>query len=150
VQRTCVDQLVEMCDVPAMTEIVELEDLLATASRTGGICVLELDGRGEATANPDRVMQTASAFKIAVALEVYCQVSGGELDPDEQLRFDAERAPLRDGTLDRAVDLMLRLSDNIATNVLLHRVTRKRIMARLRSLGLTHTTVSHSPWPPGR
>jgi len=126
-----------------MPESIELADLPAAASRTAAVCVLELDGRGEVTVDPDRVMQTASAFKIAVALEVYCQASTGELDPDEQLQFDAERAPLRNGTIEQAVDLMLRLSDNIATNVLLHRVTRERIMGRLISLGLTHMTVSH-------
>lgn len=73
-----------------------------------------------------------------------CQISTGELDPGEHLPFTAERAPLlRDGTIEQAVDLMLRLSDNVATNVLLHRVTRERIMTRLSSLGLTHTTISH-------
>jgi len=126
-----------------MPEVIEPTDLLTAASRSGGVCVLDLDHHGEVTLHPDHVMQTASAFKIAVALEVHCQISAGELALDEQLRFEAERAPLRDGTVEQAVDLMLRLSDNVATNVLLHRVSRDRIMARLSSLGLTHTTVSH-------
>jgi hypothetical protein len=126
-----------------MPEAIEPADLLAAASRIGGVCVLDLDGHGEVTLDPDHVMQTASAFKTAVALEVYCQVSAGELDPDERRRFEAERAPLRDGTVEQAVDLMLRLSDNVVANVLLHRVTRDRIMTRLSSLGLTHMTVSH-------
>jgi beta-lactamase class A len=126
-----------------MTEAIELTDLLMTASRTGAVCVLDLDGVGAVTLNPDQVVQAGSAFKIAVALEVYCQANTGQLDLDEHLRFTAERAAVADGTIEQAIDLMLRLSDNAASNALLHRVTRERIMTRLASLGLTHTTVSH-------
>lgn len=125
-----------------MTDARELADLLTTASRTGAVCVLDLNGSGEVTFNADHVVQAASAFKIAVALEVYCQASAGQLDLDEHLRFNAERAPVSDGTIEQAIDLMLRLSDKVAANVLLHRVTRERIMARLASLDLAHTTVS--------
>ena len=125
-----------------MTEAIQLADLLTTASRTGAVCVLDLDGVGEVTLNPDQVVQAESAFKIAVALEVYCQANTGQLDLNEHLRFNAERAAVTDGTIEQAIDLMLRLSDNAASNALLHRVTRGRIMARLASLGLAHTTVS--------
>src|SRR6476619_1281911 len=93
--------------------------------------------------NADQVVPAGSAFKIAVALDVYCQANAGPLDLDEQFRFTAERAAITDGTIGQAIDLMLRLSDNAASNALLHRVTRGRIMARLASLGLAHTTVSH-------
>jgi beta-lactamase class A len=96
-----------------MTDAIELADLLTTASRTGAVCVLDLDGVDAVTLNPDQVVQAGSAFKIAV-----------------------------NGTIEQAIDLMLRLSDNAASNALLHRVTRERIMARLASLGRTHTTVS--------
>ena len=126
-----------------MTEAIELADLLTTVSRTGAVCVLDLDGVGAVTLNADQVVQAGSAFKIAVALEVYGQASAGQLDLDEHLRFTAERAPMSNGTIEQAIDLMLRLSDNPASNALLHRVTRERIMPRLASLGLTHTTVSH-------
>jgi beta-lactamase class A len=125
-----------------MTEATELADLLTTASRTGAVCVLDVHGVGEVTLNADQVVQAGSAFKIAVALEVYCQASTGDLDLNEHLRFNAERVPVSDGTIEQAIDLMLRLSDNPASNALLHRVTRERITARLASLGLAHTTVS--------
>jgi beta-lactamase class A len=125
-----------------MTEATQLADMLTTASRTGAVCVLDVDGVGEVTLNADQVVQAGSAFKIAVALEVYCQASTGDLDLNEHLRFTAERVPVSDGTIEQAIDLMLRLSDNAASNALLHRVTRERIMARLALLGLAHTTVS--------
>ena len=114
-----------------MTEATELADLLTTASRTGAVCVLDLDGVGAVTVNADQAVQAGSAFKIAIALEVYCQASAGQLDLNEHLRFNAERAAVSNGSIEQAIDLMLRLSDNAASNALLHRVTRKRIMARL-------------------
>jgi len=110
-----------------MTEARELADLLTTASRTGAVCVLDLDGVGAVTLNPDQVVQAGSAFKIAVALEVYCQANTGQLDLDEHLRFTAERAAVTGGTIGQAIDLMLRLSDNAASNALLHRVTRGNV-----------------------
>ena len=93
-----------------MTDATQLADLLMTASRTGAVCVLDLDGVGAVTLNPDQVVQAGSAFKIAVALEVYCQTNTGQLDLDEHLRFTAERAAITDGTIEQAIDLMLRLS----------------------------------------
>jgi beta-lactamase class A len=131
-----------VCNGRSMTEATELADLLTTASRTGAVCVLDLDGVGAVTVNADQAVQAGSAFKIAIALEVYCQASAGQLDLDEHLRFNAERAAVSNGSIEQAIDLMLRLSDNAASNALLHRVTRKRIMARLASLGMTRTTVS--------
>jgi beta-lactamase class A len=132
-----------VCNGRSVTDATGLADLLTTTSRTGAVCVLDLDGVGAVTLNADQVVQAGSAFKIAVALEVYCQASAGQLDLNEHLRFTAERAPVHDGTIDQAIDLMLRLRDNAASNALLHLVTRERIMTRLASLGLTHTTVSH-------
>ena len=140
-----------MCNGRSMTEATELADLLTTASRTGAVCVLDLDRDGAVTLNADHVVQAGSAFKIAVALEVYCQASAGQLDLNEHLRFTAERAPLIDGTIEQAIDLMLRLSDNAASNALLHRVTRERIMTRLASLGLdSHHGVARRPGRGGR
>jgi beta-lactamase class A len=60
-----------------MTEATQLAYMLTTASRTGAVCVLDVDGVGEVTLNADQVVQAGSAFKIAVALEVYCQAGAG-------------------------------------------------------------------------
>jgi hypothetical protein len=59
-----------LCNGRSMTEATELADLLMTVSRTGAVCVLDLDRDGAVTLNADQVVQARSAFKIAVALEV--------------------------------------------------------------------------------
>jgi beta-lactamase class A len=118
-----------------------LEWLLAGIGRSGAVCVLDLDRPGVVELCADHVVQTGSTFKIAVCLEVYGQAHSGELDLAERLRFDAERAPVSDPTVDEAAALMMRLSDNAATAALMRRVTHDRIMSRLTALGPLHTTV---------
>lgn len=77
-----------------------LESLLVGIGRSGAVCVLDLDRPGVVELHADHVVQTGSAFKIAVCLEVYGQANNGELDLAEQLRFDAERAPVSDPTVE--------------------------------------------------
>lgn len=117
--------------------------LFDDAGRDGAVCVLDVDGTATVGFNADEVVETASAFKIAVALEVFCQVADGDLGLGEWLQVDAEKAPLDWGTVTQAVELMMSVSDNAATNALLHRVGRRAIMERLAALGLDHTTVPH-------
>lgn len=118
--------------------------LFDDAGRDGAVCVLDVDGTATVEFNADEVVETASAFKIAVALEVFCQAADGDLGLGEWLRVDAEKAPLDRGTVTQAVHLMMSVSDNAATNALLHRVGgRRAIMDRLTALGLRHTTVPH-------
>jgi beta-lactamase class A len=118
-----------------------LGERLAEIGRVGAACVLDVDGDSEITMDADRVVQTGSAFKIAVCLEVYCQAASGDFDPAERLRFHAGRAPVSDPTVDEAVGLMMQLSDNAATSALIQHTEHDRIMARLAALGLPHTTI---------
>jgi beta-lactamase class A len=120
---------------------VGVGERLAEIGRVGAVCVVDIDGAGEITMDADRVVPTGSAFKIAVCLEVFCQAASGNLDLAEPLRFEAERAPVSDPTVETAVGLMMRLSDNVATRALIHHVGHDRIQARLAALGLRHTTI---------
>ena len=76
-------------------------DPLTTASRTGAVCGLDLDGVVAVTLNADDVLQAGSAFKIAIALEVCCQARAGHLDLDEHLRFNAERVAVSNAVSSR-------------------------------------------------
>ena len=100
-----------------------------------------VDGAGEISMDADRAVPTGSAFKIAVCLEVFCQAARGNVDLAERLRFEAERAPVSDPTVDTAVGLMMQLSDNVATRALIQHIGHDRIQARIAALGLRHTTI---------
>jgi beta-lactamase class A len=86
---------------------VGLGERLAEIGRVGAVYVLDVDGEGEISMDADRVVQTGSAFKIAVCLEVYCQAASGDVDPAERLRFHAERTAVSDPTVEEAVGLMM-------------------------------------------
>jgi beta-lactamase class A len=115
----------------------EIAVLLSEIDHDGAVYVVDLDSRDEVACNADVTMDTASAFKIAVALEVCCR----DVDPDSWLRIDAEKAPIKQGSVLQAIQLMMRLSDNFATDALLRLVGHENVIARLRSLGLVVTTV---------
>jgi beta-lactamase class A len=101
--------------------------------------------------NPDEVMPQASAIKIAVLLELYKQGQEGNLKlMDEYVVQQKDLVPdsdifggLTPGvtklTLRDLATIMMAVSDNSATNVLIDRLGMDNINQTLRSLGLKHT-----------
>jgi beta-lactamase class A len=95
---------------------------------------------------PDAQVRTASTIKVPVMVEVFAQVGEGKLNWTDELaivrRNENEdggilfeftpgvKIPVRD-----AMRLMIVLSDNIATNILLERITTDAVNARMESLG---------------
>jgi beta-lactamase class A len=130
----------------------EFTELFGRAGGQGWLCVREVDGDGEVAYRADEPVAAASVFKIVVALEVYRQVSAGELDPAEPVRVrPRQRTPGPTGLsvfADEAelsvrdlVTMMLTVSDNAATDVLIDRVGLDRVRATLDELGLPGTVI---------
>ncbi len=98
----------------------------------------------------DRPVATASTIKLPIMVEVFHQVKEGKLswtqpvtvtdfdrvDGSGILQFLRPEARL---TLADAVTLMIDLSDNTATNVVIHQVGVEAVNARMRQLGLKNT-----------
>jgi beta-lactamase class A len=129
-----------------------LGELFTRAGCRGWLCVAEVDGDGEVAAGADELVVAASVVKVAVALEVFTQVNAGRLDPREQVRVPAARhtpgsaglSVFADDALVSVRDLaamMLTVSDNTATDVLIDRVGLDSIHATLASLGLARTVI---------
>jgi beta-lactamase class A len=92
---------------------------------------------------------TASAIKLAIVYELFKQAEEKRIDLDEKITLDRRQAVGGTGVLvemgtptlsirDYAV-LMVTLSDNTATNVLIDRLGMDRIAARMQGLGLNGT-----------
>ncbi len=102
----------------------------------------------EVSRNSDRVMPTASVFKLPLLVEVYRQAEAGTLDLGERVTLRAEDVVMGSGilrdfqpglqpTLRDLAMMMIVASDNGATNVLLDRVGGpQRVNATMRELGL--------------
>lgn len=100
--------------------------------------------------NEDRAFPAASVIKIAVALETLCAIEAGALDPTMRVELRDEDKVIGSGVL-AALEAGLRLpisdllyvsmaiSDNTAANLLVDRIGKESVNARLASLGLETT-----------
>jgi beta-lactamase class A len=96
--------------------------------------------------NPDERLRTASTIKIAVMIEAFARVNEGKAKWTDEVVLTKEKKvsgsgilnELSDGlrlTLRDAVNLMMMLSDNTATNLVLDVLTTDAVNARMESLG---------------
>jgi beta-lactamase class A len=128
----------------------DVEDLFADAGYEGKLSVAEIDGPGRVEVRAGEQAYAASTFKIAVGLELLCQVADGELDQAELVTLSPdERTPGGQGlclfahpakvSLHDLAVLMLTISDNTATDAVIRRIDPERIGVRLAGLGLART-----------
>ena len=100
----------------------------------------------------DEPVRTASTIKVAVMVEAFARVAEGKAKwSDELVLSKAARyagsgvlQDLTDGlrlTLRDAVTLMMTVSDNTATNMVLDHLTTDAVNARMESLGLRQTRI---------
>jgi beta-lactamase class A len=114
-----------------------------------GYAILDLTS-GETIGHLAReTFPTASAIKLAIVYELFKQADEKKINLDEMVTLDRRQAVGGTGVLvemgtptlsirDYAV-LMVTLSDNTATNVLIDRLGMDRIAARMQGLGLPGT-----------
>jgi beta-lactamase class A len=129
----------------------EFGPLFARTGCRGWLCVADIDGPGEISAGGDEPVVAASVFKVAVALEVFTQAAAGRLDPRRRVRIAPGRATPGPTGLSVFADeaelsvrdlalMMLAVSDNAATDILIDLAGLDAIRATLGSLGL-HATI---------
>ena len=130
-----------------------IEEIFARADCSGQLCVQSLDGAREVALDADELAVAASIFKVCVALAAETQFALGLLDPRERVTLRAtDRCPGPIGfslfqdhvetSLRDLVIAMLTISDNDATDALLHRVGIETVNATCARLGLTGTVVT--------
>jgi len=117
-----------------------------------GICAKNLR-TGETIAwHADSRFPTASVIKVAIMAEAFDQIGRGILSPDTAVRVRADAKVGGSGTLRELHDdaevtvrdllrLMIVVSDNTATNLLLERVGVVAVNTRMDALGLKQTRI---------
>jgi len=102
--------------------------------------------------NGDERVRTASTIKIAVMIEAFARVNEGKIKWTDEVILTKEKkvsgsgilSELSDGlhlTLRDAVNLMMMLSDNTATNLVLDVLTTDAVNARMESLGFKNIKI---------
>jgi beta-lactamase class A len=119
-----------------------------------GYSIIDIDNGVRMSRRGDETFPTASLIKVPILVTVYDLVAKGQLslsDPLTVLRIDQVPGSgvlqyMHNGmtlTVEDAAWLMITLSDNTATNILLDRIIIRRVWAKMDSLGL-HNTKVHS------
>jgi beta-lactamase class A len=101
---------------------------------------------------PDEPVRTASTIKLAIMVECFAEAAQGKLKWTEPITVrgdekvsgsglvqdfsNGDQLPIRD-----MVDLMIVVSDNTATNLILNRIGGNAVNARMAELGLRQTRV---------
>lgn len=139
----------------------EIEQLVRAFDGEVGVFALDLGSRAEVALNADSRFPTASTIKTAVMVEAYHQAAEGKLSLDETLAVgDTDKVGgsgvlngMSSGTSLKVRDvihLMIVVSDNTATNLLVNKLGTSRIDARLVSYGLKETKIFRPTFRDGK
>jgi beta-lactamase class A len=126
-----------------------LQDIAASVDGVVGYAVLDVTS-GERIGHLEHaVFPTASTIKIAIVYELFKQVEEGRVRLDQPITLDRAQAVGGSGVLHELgtptmsvsdyATLMVVLSDNTATNVLIDRLGMARVTERMAALGLGET-----------
>lgn len=143
----------------AVTELggadrLELEAIVRRFEGKLGLCALRLvEPVALLEVGGDELFPASSVIKIALALEVFCQVEEGDLALAERITLSNKDKVIGSGvlaelgeglapTIGDLVFLAMSISDNTAANLLIDRVGIFSVNKRLASLGLEKTRLS--------
>ena len=130
----------------------QVKPLIASFKGKVSLFAKNLDTGETYALNPDERVRTASTIKIAVMIEAFARVAEGKikwtdevvLTKDKKVSGSGILTELSDGlrlTLRDAVNLMMILSDNTATNLVLDVLTTDAVNARMESLGFKNIKI---------
>lgn len=133
--------------------ISRIADLAAPLGLEIGFAAEHVQSGKVLALNPDAVFPTASVYKVPVMLEVLRRIEAGDFTPDTRLDLTVADKTLTTGvllTLDDGLSLTLRdlmtlmiiISDNTATTMLLNLVGKAAVQSMLHGLGCTASTVT--------
>lgn len=100
----------------------------------------------------DEPVRTASTIKLPIMIETFAEAAEGKVKMSESVTLSADEKVSGSGILQDMTDgdvlplhdvvmLMITLSDNTATNLILNRVGGNAVNARMAGLGLKYTRV---------
>lgn len=121
-----------------------------------GVAIEHLETGQAMEVNGNRAFPLASTFKVAILVELFNQVDEGRVDLGEMVTIRQSELHLGSGQLkefrvpgvilsiENLVYLMMRISDNSATDILLERVGVEHVNRRLRTLGIDGMRIDRS------
>jgi beta-lactamase class A len=121
-----------------------------------GVAAKHIETGEEIVVNGDTYFPMASVFKVPVFVEVMGQIKEGRFSLEDEISVQKADQHLGSGYLSdldapgiklsirNLINLMMMISDNSATDILLTKVGAENVNARLRSYGLERITVDRT------
>ncbi len=136
----------------------------ASGAETVAVAYYDLATGKELLINPDVSFHAASTMKVPVMMEIFRQAAAGKLSLDERIPVKNDFASIVDGshysltpdsdsdqslytkagqteTIRELIRLMITVSSNLATDLLIERVTPERVMDLMHTIGAEHIRV---------
>src|SRR5215510_13870674 len=120
-----------------------------------GVSARDIKTGEEISINGDRLFPMASVYKIPIMVEVFRQIEAKKFSLDDRIEVGDEHRTLGSGvltllsnglkpTVKDLITLMIVLSDNEATDILLKKVGAENVTAAMRSMGLNNIRVNQT------
>lgn len=134
---------------------VHLQELVNAFPGTMGVAVEDISNGQTISINGDRPFPMASAYKIPILVEVFRQAEAKKFSLDDRVQLAESDRTLGSGiltlmspglspTIKDLATLMIILSDNQATDILLNKVGAENVTATMRALGLKNIRVDRT------
>ena len=125
----------------------QIQSVIEKSGAKFGVALHHIESGEKVSINADQYFPMASVFKIPVLVEACFRFASGEIRPDDRwtLKNSDKNFPsgvlvfFEEGLTPSIKDLlmmMIIISDNSATDILLNRFTKKAVVQRMRDLGL--------------
>jgi beta-lactamase class A len=132
-----------------------LQQLAASFPGKVGVYVRNVETGATVAINADGTYPMASTYKVAIMVQVFREVEAGKMSLDERVTLKqsdihpgsglfAYMAPGLAPTIHDLLLMMITVSDNEATDILLSRVGATNVTATLKSLGIRNIRVDRS------
>jgi beta-lactamase class A len=134
----------------------QIETITRDVEGDVGVAVKHIETGEEICVNGDTYFPMASVFKVPVFVEVMAQIMEGRFTLEDEISIQKADQHLGSGYLSdldapgitlsikNLINLMMMISDNSATDILLAKVGAENVNNRLRSYGLEKITVDRS------
>lgn len=130
-----------------MTLSKKISKIIEASGANIGCAIRHLESGQEVMINADQYYPLASVFKVPILVEASFRMAEGKLKPETRWELKDEVKNLPSGllvfldqglkpTVKDLLTLMIIISDNTATDMLLNKFTKKAVVDRMRSLGL--------------
>ncbi len=134
----------------------QIQSLIRRGKGEVGVAIKHLESGQELYVNGDTSFPMASVFKLPLLVEIMAQVKEGKFSLEDEVIIDKKDQHLGSGLLSSLVapgiklsvrnliQLMMMISDNSATDILLEKVGAENVNKRLASFGIHGISVNRS------